>query len=71
MRGDNEEENQDFEYETINERPIFTYSFFARYNNKYVKLKEELLRDDDITNKYYNPEIAKYITYKLMSVVPM
>ena len=66
MRGgeweDNEKKNQDFEYETINERPIFTSSFFARYNNKYVKLKEELLTDDDITNKYYNSKIAKYIT---------
>ncbi|EFN77632.1 120.7 kDa protein in NOF-FB transposable element, partial [Harpegnathos saltator] len=72
-----EDENQDFEYENVfinkkNEGRIFNASpFFRRYNYKYVHLKERIQESDNITNKYYNPEIAEYITYKLMPFVPM
>lgn len=56
---------------------IFTASpFFVRYNNTYMKLKGQIqihsiTDDDSISNKYYNPEIAEYITYKLMPFAPM
>lgn len=70
-------ENQNFEYETMlindkNESRIFTASpFFVRYNHKFIKLKDQMQASDDITNKYYNLEVAEYITYKLMPFVPM
>jgi len=70
-------EDQNLEYETIlindnSESRIFTASpFFVRYNHKFVKLKEQLQICDNITNKYYNIEIAQYITYKLMPFAPM
>lgn len=72
-----EDENQDFEYENIlindkNKGKIFSASpFFRRYNYKYVHLKQRIEESDDITNKYYSPEIAEYVTYKLMPFVPM
>jgi len=71
------EESEDFEDDSLltnnkNENRIFTASpFFTRYNNIYVKVKEQVQIDDDITNKYYNWEIAEYITYKLMPFAPM
>jgi len=71
------EENENFEDDSLlinnkNETRIFTASpFFATYNNIYVKIKEQVQIDNDITNKYYNWEIAEYITYKLMPFAPM
>jgi hypothetical protein len=73
-----EEESQDYKDDILltnnnkNKNRIFTTSPFLRdIIKKYIKLKEQVPTDDNITNVYYNPEIAEYVTYKLMPFASM